>query len=134
MEQIEDESVSSSKQARGEVDFTLIMKNPQKPCEKLTDTIEADIGFYGNIVQANAHPRLYAKLIDQVQDEHRTSFTKQGLSNEASVDIVVNYVVLCIIVVFHHWFSSGQREPIGNISSAISALTFRGINGVIRTQ
>ncbi len=134
IEQVEDEIISSFKKTLHEISFTQMMKNPKKLFEKLTEAIEEDISFYGNIVQASSRPRLYTKLIDQLQADYRDSMTSQGLINGFEADLVVNYVVSGVIGVFQHWFNSGRREPLGEISSALSTLTFSGINGLISAQ
>ena len=131
VDEIENEIVRSYEQILGEIDFRQDLENPYRIFERLTDTINTDLDFYGYLLSMQGNVSLVSKLSEMLKAKTAETLL-QHVSMDAHVaDIMLEYVISGMVAVYQHWFNSGRREPIETISEALSVLAFSGINGVM---
>lgn len=97
----------------------------------MTETINSDLEFYGNLLKVEGPSAFYYKLVDALKRDFKESFASQTNIEDSLLDIIMNYVVSGVISVFRLWFAAGRPLPIAEVSRTISTLTFQGINGVL---
>jgi AcrR family transcriptional regulator len=131
VDEIENEIVRSYEQILGEIDFRRDFENPYRIFERLTDTIQTDLDFYGCLLSMQGNVSLASKLSEMLKAKTMETLLRHVSMDARVADIMLDYVISGMVAVYQKWFNSGRREPIETISETLSALAFSGINGIM---
>ena len=131
VDEIENEIVRSYEQILGEIDFREDLKNPYRIFERLTDTINTDLDFYGSLLAMRGNVSLGSKISEMLKAKTTETLLLHVSMDAAVADIMLEYVISGMVAVYQRWFNSGRRESIGMITETLSNLAFSGINGIM---
>lgn len=134
IEEIENKILFSFEQALKDVNITEALHNPDRLFNELTDIINQDIDFYGQLMRMESNSNLVVKLVGALKSKAKEIISKQTRLSPETLDIVLDFVVSGMMKVYQNWFNSDRTQSIEEFSRTVSTLTFKGINGLLQEQ
>ena len=131
IDEIENDIVSDFGKLLHETDLKRCLKNPSDILEKLSQTINGDIDFYGNLMKMNRNSSLISKIIQEIKTSFVESLNEQFSLDAFSVDVLADFVVSGMLAVFQNWFNSSRTRSIEELSKKISLVAMFGVNGLL---
>ena len=114
-------------EARAQID----LRNPGPIYEKLTQLLQTDIEFYGNLLCMNGNNSLKEKLFS-VLKEHTLASMQQSLSlPQLELDIGIDFTLSGLVSVFQHWFQSDRTLSLDELNKVVSRLSFYGVSDLL---
>ena len=114
-------------EAREQID----LRDPGQIYEKLTQLLQTDIEFYGNLLCANGNNSLKEKLFS-VLKEHTLKSMQQRLSvPQRELEIGIHFTLSGLISVFQHWFQSDRTLSLDELNKVVSRLSFYGVSDLL---
>ena len=131
LDEIENSTVQTFEAALGEIDFREAVKNPSPVFEKLTEIINSDLEFYGNLISMKSNVSLITKIAVLLKEKTREAVIKQLPDIEDKADMILDFIFSGMFSVYRNWFLSDRSQSIEEISGTLSELCFNGLNGVL---
>ena len=131
IDEIENDIVSDFGELLHDTDLKRCLKNPSGILEKLSQIINGDIDFYGNLMKVNRNSSLISKIVQEIKTSFVRSLHEQFALDAFSVDVLAEFVVSGMLAVYQTWFNSSRKETIEELSKKISVVAMFGANGLL---
>lgn len=130
IDEIENEIVDTFITPLKNIDFSTAVKQPHLILDRLTEVLNSDLDFYGNLFRAERNFLLASKarkaLLDVV-NEHIAC----GMDvDENMLNAVIEYTLSGMFGAYKYWFDSDRSQSLDDISKLISNLCLRGVYSV----
>lgn len=131
VDEIENEIVRSYERILGEVDLRKDLGNPTRIFERLTETINTDLEFYGSLLSMRGNVSLVSKLTEMLKANTANALLHHVELDERIADVMLEYLISGMVAVYRSWFNSGRRESIERLSETLGLIAGAGINGIL---
>jgi AcrR family transcriptional regulator len=131
VDEIENNIVSDFRDLLCDVDVQSCLKNPYEIFQKLTETINSDIKFYGNLLQMNRNTSLISKIVQELKETLKDSFAEEIRADADSIDVIADFVIAGMLAVYQNWFNSNKKQSISELSKTTSIITTFGVSGFV---
>lgn len=131
VDEIENEIVRSYDRILGEVDFKRDLENPFRIFERLTETINTDLEFYGSLLSMRGNVSLASKIAEMLKTKTKDALLLHVDMDAGIADIVLEYLISGMVAVYQSWFNSGRSESIELLSETLSVIAGSGLGGIL---
>jgi len=131
VDEIENDIVSEFSALLRDMDLNHCIHHPNDVFEKLTDVINGNIEFYGNLMRMNKNTSLVSKIVQEMKESLKHSFADQIRIDQFTMDAISNFIISGMLAVFQHWFNSDRKQSLDELSRTISVIAMLGVNGLI---
>ncbi|HCA04572.1 MAG TPA: hypothetical protein DEO32_01600 [Ruminococcaceae bacterium] len=112
------------------IKFERNMDRADQLLNRMTALVESDPEFFTYVFTMNADQKLANSIIELLKEKTKAAMLSQISLDPAAADIILNYSFSGMLAVYRQWLSSDRRQPLSEISSLISVMSFSGLNGV----
>ena len=105
---------------------------PYSMFEALTRIINSNLDFYQHLISIESNSNLVSKLFKSLKTRAKEVISQYTLLDDATLDIVLDFVVSGMFTVFHHRFNSSREHSIDDLAKIVATLSFNGINGLLQ--
>ena len=134
LDEIENSTVQTFEAALGEIDFREAVKNPSPVFEKLTEIINSDLEFYGNLISMKSNVSLITKIAVLLKEKTREAVIAQLPDIEKNADIILDFVFSGMLSVYRNWFLSDRHQPVEEVARIVSAFCINGISSMVTVE
>lgn len=125
-DEIENELTKLLSKELENLDIELLLKNTQTLFQKITEIINTDLDFYGNLIVNDK--KLLSKFSLLLEEEFKKRLALSPKIKEETINIVSKYCIKGIIAIYQDWFISDRKIPLEQISNDLSKIMFEGLN------
>ena len=111
-----------------------IIKNPYSIFQKLTEIINTDLDFYGNLISNSEHSNLLLKIAKILENKLFKSLQETIKSEPTSLFLITKFIIKGLTEVYGEWFKSDRKIPLEQLSKDVSNLIFNGLIGLANKQ
>ncbi len=112
-------------EAREQID----LRNPAAVYEKLTQLLQKDIDFYGNLLCMNGNNSLRDKLFSTLKDHALQSMRARFPALPTrELELGIHFTFSGLMSVYQHWFQSDRSLSLDELTKTVSRLSFYGVS------
>lgn len=130
--EIENSIIDSFEQVLVGTNISELLHNPYSMFEALTRIINSNFDFYQHLISIESNSNLVSKLFKSLKTRAKEVISQYTLFDDATLDIVLDFVVSGMFTVFQHWFNSSRERSIDDLAKIVATLSFNGINGLLQ--
>ncbi len=130
--EIENSIIDSFEQVLRDTNINELLHNPYSMFEALTRIINSNLDFYQHLISIESNSNLVSKLFKSLKTRAKEVISQYTLLDDATLDIVLDFVVSGMFTVFQHWFNSSREHSIDDMAKIVATLSFNGINGLLQ--
>lgn len=130
--EIENSIIDSFEQVLRNTNVNELLHNPYSMFEALTRIINSNLDFYQHLISIESNSNLVSKLFKSLKSRAKEVISQYTLLDDATLDIVLDFVVSGMFTVFQHWFNSSREHSIDDLAKIVATLSFNGINGLLQ--
>lgn len=130
--EIENSIIDSFEQVLRDTNINELLHNPYSMFEALTRIINSNLDFYQHLISIESNSNLVSKLFKSLKTRAEEVISQYTLLDDATLDIVLDFVVSGMFTVFQHWFNSSREHSIDDMAKIVATLSFNGINGLLQ--
>lgn len=130
--EIENSIIDSFEQVLRNTNINELLHNPYSMFEALTRIINSNLDFYQHLISIESNSNLVSKLFKSLKSRAKEVISQYTLLDDATLDIVLDFVVSGMFTVFQHWFNSAREHSIDDLAKIVATLSFNGINGLLQ--
>lgn len=130
--EIENSIIDSFEQVLRDTNINELLHNPYSMFEALTRIINSNLDFYQHLISIESNSNLVSKLFKSLKTRAKEVISQYTLLDDATLDIVLDFVVSGMFTVFQHWFNSSREHSIDDLAKIVATLSFNGINGLLQ--
>ena len=130
--EIENSIIDSFEQVLRNTNINELLHNPCSMFEALTRIINSNLDFYQHLISIESNSNLVSKLFKSLKTRAKEVISQYTLLDDATLDIVLDFVVSGMFTVFQHWFNSSREHSIDDLAKIVATLSFNGINGLLQ--
>ena len=130
--EIENSIIDSFEQVLRNTNINELLHNPYSMFEALTRIINSNLDFYQHLISIESNSNLVSKLFKSLKTRAKEVISQYTLLDDATLDIVLDFVVSGMFTVFQHWFNSSREHSIDDLAKIVATLSFNGINGLLQ--
>lgn len=130
--EIENSIIDSFEQVLRNTNINELLHNPYSMFEALTRIINSNLDFYQHLISIESNSNLVSKLFKSLKTRAKEVISQYTFLDDATLDIVLDFVVSGMFTVFQHWFNSSREHSIDDLAKIVATLSFNGINGLLQ--
>lgn len=130
--EIENSIIDNFEQVLRNTNINELLHNPYSMFEALTRIINSNLDFYQHLISIESNSNLVSKLFKSLKTRAKEVISQYTLLDDATLDIVLDFVVSGMFTVFQHWFNSSREHSIDDLAKIVATLSFNGINGLLQ--
>ena len=130
--EIENSIIDSFEQVLRNTNINELLHNPYSMFEALTRIINSNLDFYQHLISIESNSNLVSKLFKSLKTRAKEVISQYTLLDDATLDIVLDFVVSGMFTVFQHWFNSSREHSIDDLAKIVATLSLNGINGLLQ--
>ena len=130
--EIENSIIDSFEQVLRNTNINELLHNPYSMFEALTRIINSNLDFYQHLISIESNSNLVSKLFKSLKTRAKEVISQYTLLDDATLDIVLDFVVSGMFTVFQHWFNSSREHYIDDLAKIVATLSLNGINGLLQ--
>lgn len=130
--EIENKIIDSFAQMIRQHNVNELLHNPNEMFQELVRIINTDLDFYQHLISIESNSNLVSKLFKTLKSRAKEVISEHTVFDDATLDIVLDFVISGMFTVFQHWFNSSRERSIDDMAKIVATLTYNGINGLIK--
>lgn len=131
-DEIENKTIDSFEKVIREHNVNELLHNPNKMFDELVKIINSDFDFYQHLISVESNSNLVSKLIISLKSRAKEVISEYSVLDEATLDIVLDFVVSGMFTVFQRWFNSSKEHSLDDMAKIVATLSYNGINGLLK--
>lgn len=131
-DEIENKTIDSFEKVIREHNVNELLHNPNKMFDELVKIINSDFDFYQHLISVESNSNLVSKLIISLKSRAKEVISEYSVLDEATLDIVLDFVVSGMFTVFQRWFNSSKEHSLDEMAKIVATLSYNGINGLLK--
>ena len=128
MDEIENSIVDDFDLMLREASGSIDLRNPAMIYEKLTQLLQKDIDFYGNLLCMNGNNSLRDKLFSQLKAHALVSMQSRLPIAQQELELGIHFTFSGLMSVYQHWFQSDRTLSLDELTKTVSRLSFYGVS------
>ena len=128
MDEIENNIVDDFDLMLREASGSIDLRNPAMIYEKLTQLLQKDIDFYGNLLCMNGNNSLRDKLFSQLKAHALVSMQSRLPIAQQELELGIHFTFSGLMSVYQHWFQSDRTLSLDELTKTVSRLSFYGVS------
>lgn len=128
-DEIENEIINILSKEIESLDIEEIIKNPYLIFQRITEIINMDLDFYGNLIANNKKSKLMFKIGDILETELCNNLKLTLKLEDTTISLISKYIINGLTAVYEDWFNTSRKRPLEEVSKDISSLIFNGLLG-----
>ena len=109
-----------------------LLHNPNKMFDELVKIINSDFDFYQHLISVESNSNLVSKLFISLKSRAKEVISEYSVLDEATLDIVLDFVISGMFTVFQRWFNSSKEHSLDDMAKIVAILSYNGINGLLK--
>lgn len=130
--EIENKIIDSFEKVIREHNVSELLHNPNKMFDELVKIIDSDLDFYQHLISLESNSNLVSKLFISLKSRAKEVISEYSVLDEATLDIVLDFVVSGMFTVFQRWFNSSKEHSLDDMAKIVATLSYNGINGLLK--
>lgn len=130
--EIENKIIDSFEKVIREHNVNELLHNPNKMFDELVKIINSDFDFYQHLISVESNSNLVSKLFISLKSRAKEVISEYSVLDEATLDIVLDFVVSGMFTVFQRWFNSSKEHSLDDMAKIVATLSYNGINGLLK--
>lgn len=110
--EIENKIIDSFEKVIREHNVNELLHNPNKMFDELVKIINSDFDFYQHLISVESNSNLVSKLFISLKSRAKEVISEYSVLDEATLDIVLDFVVSGMFTVFQRWFNSSKEHSL----------------------
>ena len=103
-------------------------RNPAPVYEKLTQLLQKDIEFYGNLLCMNGNNSLKEKLFNILKDHALASMQSHLSIPQPMLEVGIHYAFSGLMSAYQYWFQSDKSLSLDELTQIVGRLSFYGVS------
>ena len=128
MDEIENSIVDDFDRMLREASGSIDLRNPAMIYEKLTQILQKDIDFYGNLLCMNGNNSLRDKLFSRLKAHALVSMQARLPIAQQELELGIHFTFSGLMSVYQHWFQSDRTLSLDELTKTVSRLSFYGVS------
>ncbi len=128
MDEIENSIVDDFDLMLREASGNIDLRNPAMIYEKLTQLLQKDIDFYGNLLCMNGNNSLRDKLFSRLKAHALVSMQARLPIAQRELELGIHFTFSGLMSVYQHWFQSDRALSLDELTKTVSRLSFYGVS------
>lgn len=128
MDEIENSIVDDFDLMLREASGNIDLRNPAMIYEKLTQLLQKDIDFYGNLMCMNGNNSLRDKLFSRLKAHALVSMQSRLPITQRELELGIHFTFSGLMSVYQHWFQSDRTLSLDELTKTVSRLSFYGVS------
>ena len=128
MDEIENSIVDDFDRMLREASGNIDLRNPAMIYEKLTQLLQKDIDFYGNLLCMNGNNSLRDKLFSRLKAHALVSMQARLPIAQQELELGIHFTFSGLMSVYQHWFQSDRTLSLDELTRTVSRLSFYGVS------
>lgn len=130
--EIENKIIDSFEKVIREHNINELLHNPNKMFDELVKIINSDFDFYQYLISVESNSNLVSKLFISLKSRAKEVISEYSVLDEATLDIVLDFVISGMFTVFQRWFNSSKEHSLDDMAKIVATLSYNGINGLLK--
>lgn len=130
--EIENKIIDSFEKVIREHNVNELLHNPNKMFDELVKIINSDFDFYQHLISVESNSNLVSKLFISLKSRAKEVISEYSVLDEATLDIVLDFVISGMFTVFQRWFNSSNEHSLDDMAKIVATLSYNGINGLLK--
>ncbi len=130
--EIENKIIDSFEKVIREHNVNELLHNPNKMFDELVKIIDSDFDFYQHLISVESNSNLVSKLFISLKARAKEVISEYSVLDEATLDIVLDFVISGMFTVFQRWFNSSKEHSLDDMAKIVAILSYNGINGLLK--
>ena len=130
--EIENKIIDSFEKVIREHNVNELLHNPNKMFDELVKIIDSDFDFYQHLISVESNSNLVSKLFISLKSRAKEVISEYSVLDEATLDIVLDFVISGMFTVFQRWFNSSKEHSLDDMAKIVATLSYNGINGLLK--
>lgn len=130
--EIENKIIDSFEKVIREHNVNELLHNPNKMFDELVKIINSDFDFYQHLISVESNSHLVSKLFISLKSRAKEVISEYSVLDEATLDIVLDFVISGMFTVFQRWFNSSKEHSLDDMAKIVATLSYNGINGLLK--
>lgn len=130
--EIENKIIDSFEKVIREHNVNELLHNPNKMFDELVKIINSDFDFYQYLISVESNSNLVSKLFISLKSRAKEVISEYSVLDEATLDIVLDFVISGMFTVFQRWFNSSKEHSLDDMAKIVATLSYNGINGLLK--
>lgn len=130
--EIENKIIDSFEKVIREHNVNELLHNPNKMFDELVKIINSDFDFYQHLISVESNSNLVSKLFISLKSRAKEVISEYSVLDEATLDIVLDFVISGMFTVFQRWFNSSKEHSLDDMAKIVATLSYNGINGLLK--
>lgn len=131
-DEIENKIIDSFEKVIREHNVNELLHNPNKMFDELVKIIDSDFDFYQHLISVESNSNLVSKLFISLKSRAKEVISEYSVLDEATLDIVLDFVISGMFTVFQRWFNSSKEHSLDDMAKIVATLSYNGINGLLK--
>lgn len=131
-DEIENKIIDSFEKVIREHNVSELLHNPNKMFDELVKIIDSDLDFYQHLISLESNSNLVSKLFISLKSRAKEVISEYSVLNDATLDIVLDFVISGMFTVFQRWFNSSKEHSLDDMAKIVATLSYNGINGLLK--
>ncbi len=131
-DEIENKIIDSFEKVIREHNVNELLHNPNKMFDELVKIIDSDLDFYQHLISLESNSNLVSKLFISLKSRAKEVISEYSVLDEATLDIVLDFVISGMFTVFQRWFNSSKEHSLDDMAKIVATLSYNGINGLLK--
>lgn len=131
-DEIENKIIDSFEKVIREHNINELLHNPNKMFDELVKIINTDFDFYQHLISVGSNSNLVSKLFISLKSRAKEVISEYSVLDEATLDIVLDFVISGMFTVFQRWFNSSKEHSLDDMAKIVATLSYNGINGLLK--
>ena len=134
MDEIENSIVDDFDLMLREASGSIDLRNPAMIYEKLTQLLQKDIDFYGNLLCMNGNNSLRDKLFSRLKAHALVSMQSRLPIAQQELELGIHFTFSGLMSVYQHWFQSDRTLSLDELTKTVSRLSFYGVSDFLSSS
>ena len=134
MDEIENSIVDDFDLMLREASGSIDLRNPAMIYEKLTQLLQKDIDFYGNLMCMNGNNSLRDKLLSRLKAHALVSMQARLPIAQQELELGIHFTFSGLMSVYQHWFQSDRTLSLDELTKTVSRLSFYGVSDFLSSS
>lgn len=130
--EIENKIIDNFEKVIREHNVNELLHNPNKMFDELVKIINSDFDFYQHLISVESNSNLVSKLFISLKSRAKEVISEYSVLDEATLDIVLDFVISGMFTVFQRWFNSSKEHSLDDMAKIVATLSYNGINGLLK--
>ena len=130
--EIENKIIDSFEKVIREHNVNELLHNPNQMFDELVKIINSDFDFYQHLISVESNSNLVSKLFISLKSRAKEVISEYSVLDEATLDIVLDFVISGMFTVFQRWFNSSKEHSLDDMAKIVATLSYNGINGLLK--